>query len=201
MISGYIAKNCIARQPLGEYAANTMKLQKNITDPIEVIKIELVKPEFTDLSQNKEILAMNYSQVLREIPSLRGLPELSQDYSNQLTVLMNQYRDKMGLTRLLEDYSDENLNIEEEKSGKICETKIMPSNPYVGMNFGANNYVNNLIGMHVQDKFYSAKNDNLKILVSLFMQKTGKSEEDAKFFLESSEYDVEKAIKFASEQS
>lgn len=89
MIVGQIGKQIIATGNLKDFQ---IKNPGMVSDPSELIKVELYKPEFKDFQQNREILAMNFVQDVRDLPNLKSIPESSYEFQSLLDKTIKKFK-------------------------------------------------------------------------------------------------------------
>lgn len=88
MIVGQIGKQIIAKGNLKDLEFKNPRI---ISDPSELIKVEFYKPNLNDFQQNREILAINFVQDIRDLPNLKNIPESSFDFRNLLDKTINKF--------------------------------------------------------------------------------------------------------------
>lgn len=212
MISGFISNKCIAQERLDhaqkQFDTMSSKL-RTLDDPLNYVIVRLQTPNFPQLEIDRNIFCDNYSQVLREIPTFRQIPELTTEGNKRFQNLLNEYKQSLGLTKFLDqNTSSEDLVSDENNERKpIQETFFnpsqlpVPSNPYANLNLG--NQGKGLVGQYIANEYYknTAENQNREFeqankgnLIRAFKQKTGVDDSVATYYLESCNFDLPNAL-------
>ena len=217
MISGYISNKCIAQERLDQaqkqYETLNSKIKsKNMDDPIDFVKVKIQTPDFPLLEIDRNIYADNYTQLLREIPTFRQIPELTYEGNKRMLDLLNQYKEKVGLAKLLENGDDvigeeniEKKTINSNNTTYHSNPTPIPSNPYANISIGGSKGAQGLLGQYVAGEYFKTVSEtntrdyeesNKKNLIRTFKQKTNLGDSEAQFYLEATNYDLKNALEF-----
>lgn len=141
MISGYISNKCIAQERLEavqkQYDVQNSKI-KAMDDPLDYVFVKIYTPNFPQMEIDRNIFCDNYTQILREIPQIHSLPELTLEHNRRMLDTLNSYKVSLGLDKILDD-AEENIGDENKQNFNIKkphEFAAMPTNPYANLTMG-----------------------------------------------------------------
>lgn len=216
MISGFISHKCIAQERLDQVQRQfnnlTSKIKK-MDDPLDYVSVKIQTPNFPQLEIDRNIFCDNYSQMLREIPPFRNIPELTFEGNKRMQDLINNYKVSVGLSKILDTAADDIVGEENFEKKHITDYRQpsvtqVPSNPYANINMKTKG-AQGLLNQYVAGEYYKSmdqnqnqnpKNDyeesNKNNLIKSFKQRTNLQDSEAQFYLEMVNYDMQKALEF-----